>query len=368
VGWRSRCHPAPNNEAQYYSSDMSGSNCAFSLVDGNLNISAFPVSNGWYGLPYCSGLITTAKSFAITYGYIEARIKFPKGRGLWPGFWLYNVTVHDNTELDALELLGHETTRIYCTTHGPEGGVGQNFIVPDTSVDFHTYGVDWNPTTCVFYMDGKALGSAPTPSSMRDPMFILLNLAVGGAGSWPGQPDSATVFPAVMSVDYVRAYATPSTTYMGGSAALIPTGPALAVATNPIISLGNGKDVLVLVLSEDAYDGDAQFTISVDGNQIGGTQTVTARNVANGGQEFHVHGSFASGPHTITVNFLNDAWGGSPSTDRNLYLKSATLNGVPVPGGQLNLYSNGPQSVSFNATRTDPDTLIDPSRRGCLPR
>jgi beta-glucanase (GH16 family) len=38
----------------------------------------------------------------------------------------------------------------------------------------------------------------------QGPMFIILNLAVGG--DWPGSPDATTVFPSSMLVDYVRIY------------------------------------------------------------------------------------------------------------------------------------------------------------------
>ena len=36
------------------------------------------------------------------------------------------------------------------------------------------------------------------------PMFMLLNLAVGG--NWPGNPDASTVFPQNLQVDWVRVY------------------------------------------------------------------------------------------------------------------------------------------------------------------
>ncbi|MEJ1977652.1 MAG: family 16 glycosylhydrolase [Acetobacteraceae bacterium] len=65
---------------------------------------------------------------------------------------------------------------------------------------FHTYGVDWEPTTTTFYMDGKELGSAPTPSSMNSPMFMLLNLAVGGAGSWRARPIPRRASPASLQI------------------------------------------------------------------------------------------------------------------------------------------------------------------------
>ena len=62
-------------------------------------------------------------------------------------------------------------------------------------------------------------GSAPTPGTMDVPMYMLLDLAVGGVGSWPGAPNATTTFPASYQVDYVRAYTTANTSFVGGSAA-----------------------------------------------------------------------------------------------------------------------------------------------------
>ncbi len=121
--------------------------------------------------------------------------------------------------------------------------------------------------------------------------------------------------------------------------------------------LGSGTDVLALNLSEDAYLGDAQFTVSVDNVQIGGTQTVTAIHGAST-QEFDVLGTFAAGSHTVTVNYLNDYY--DASGDRNLYVDSATIDGAVVAGGILNEYDAGPQSFSFvsqgNAVVPPPST------------
>jgi len=93
------------------------------------------------------------------------------------------------------------------TIIAPSTGVDPSPTVPDMSSDFHTYGVLWNESFVGWYFDGKRVAFTPTPADMHRPMYLLLNLAVGG--SWPGAPDEQTQFPARMQVDYVRAYAQP---------------------------------------------------------------------------------------------------------------------------------------------------------------
>jgi hypothetical protein len=102
-------------------------------------------------------------------------------------------------------------------------------------------------------------------------------------------------------------------------------------------------------MSEDAYNGDAQFTISVDGTQVGGTQTVVASHTAGQTQEFDVAGSWTAGAHQVSVNFLNDAWGGSAATDRNLYDNSATFDGKTVLSSLISQPSSGTASFGFNS-------------------
>ena len=84
--------------------------------------------------------------------------------------------------------------------------------------------------------------------------------------------------------------------------------------------VGTGPDSIVLRISEDAYangdgtsdaQGDAVFTVSVDGKQIGGTLTATASHSAGQEQSFTINGSFGGGDHTVSVDFLNDAWAGT---------------------------------------------------------
>jgi len=81
------------------------------------------------------------------------------------------------------------------------------------------------------------------------------------------------------------------------------------------------NDTLVLNLSEDAWKGNAGFVVSVDGKQQG-PRAVTALHAAGQSEAFQFTGPFGPGTHDIVVSFINDAWGGSPQTDRNLYVNS----------------------------------------------
>ena len=284
-----------------------------------LTITARPESLS-NGLQYVSGLIDTYKSFSQLYGYFEVRAQLPAGQGLWPAFWLLPADDVNTSELDAFEVLGNDPSSLYATVHGTTGGqsasLSEKLAVADTSAGFHTYGVDWEPDTVTFYMDGVEIASEPTPASMDKPMYVLLNLAVGGAGSWPGAPDGTTPAAAQFNIDYVRAYATANTVDVEGTQAV-----ASEVTPPAPVTVGTGPDTLTIELSEDAFQGDAQFTLEVDGQAIGGTLTTTAQHDAGQEQAFNLQGSFGTGPHVVSVTFLNPTQGGTPALQRNLYVE-----------------------------------------------
>ncbi len=223
-----------NHEAQYYSDPSVGEN-PFSVSHGVLSITATPAAPGTTpeGQAYRSGAITTFGSFAQTYGYFAVRAELPAGQGLWPAFWLLPANNVYSSELDVFEQLGNDPNTIYSTTHGETGPnwvVNFNPIhVPNVSTSFHTYGVDWEPTTTTFYFDGHKTVSVPTPGSLNSPMYMILNLAVGGQGSWPGA-DTSTA-PASMKIAWVRAYATAATRDVSGSAAITSTSGLSAAPT-----------------------------------------------------------------------------------------------------------------------------------------
>ncbi len=215
-----------NHEWEYYSDSTVGE-MPFTAAHGKLIMRARPAKPGSnpYNLPYDSGLITTYKSFSQLYGLFEMRAKLPAGQGLWPAFWMLPANNIYSCELDIFEVLGSGPTTLFATTHGETGNNwvvdSQALQVPDTSAAFHVYGVDWEPTTTTFLMDGKVIATAPTPGSMNTPMYMLINLAVGGPGSWPGAPNASTHFPSPMEISWVRAYATANTRIVQGHAARV---------------------------------------------------------------------------------------------------------------------------------------------------
>jgi endoglucanase len=126
--------------------------------------------------------------------------------------------------------------------------------------------------------------------------------------------------------------------------ATITPGPVVKpAATAP------STDTLTLDMAEDAYLGNAEFTVSVDGKQVGGTMTVTALNSAGAVEAFTLTGAWGTGAQAVTVNFINDAYGGSASKDRNLYVKSIVYNGEVQASGSATLLSNGGANFSVQA-------------------
>jgi beta-glucanase (GH16 family) len=204
-GWRTLGN---NKEAEYYSDASVGTN-PFSVRDHVLTITASRGNNP-AGLPFNSGMLTTYRLFSQRYGYFEMRAQLPTGAGLWPAFWLLPVDGSWPPEIDVMESLGSVPHTIYVGTHSAVGGPNVGTTTPvhvgDTSNAFHVYGLDWQPTEITWFFDDKPVFKEPTPADMHTPMYMLINLAVGGRDSWPGPPVRATVFPAHFNVDYLRVY------------------------------------------------------------------------------------------------------------------------------------------------------------------
>jgi beta-glucanase (GH16 family) len=211
-----------NNELEYYTSRPQN---AFQQ-DGNLVIKVLSEKyTGTDGVArdYTSARLKTLGKFSQTYGRFEARIKIPRGQGIWPAFWMLGTDIDkpgwpDCGEIDIMENIGKEPALVHGTIHGPgysgANGIGAPYALPDGhsfADDFHVFAVEWEPKAIRFYVDDhlyKTLTPADLPNGTKwvydHPFFILLNVAVGGG--WPGSPDASTVFPQTMLVDYVRVY------------------------------------------------------------------------------------------------------------------------------------------------------------------
>ncbi|MFC4060676.1 family 16 glycosylhydrolase [Planomonospora corallina] len=205
-----------NNELQYYTNSTQN---VYHDGQGHLAITARKGNPSGYqchygSCQYTSGRILTAGKFSQAYGRFEARIKIPKGQGIWPAFWMLGGGDWPNTgEIDIMENVGSAPNTVHGTVHGPGysggGGIGGSRTIGAPLGDaFHTYRVDWSPNLIVWYLDGSEYFRL-TPAGIRGnrwvfdhPFFMILNVAVGG--NWPGSPNASTSFPQTMLVDYVR--------------------------------------------------------------------------------------------------------------------------------------------------------------------
>ena len=186
-------------------------------LDGNGNLAI--VARRSAG-EYTSARLITQGKFEFTYGSVEARMRLPRGRGIWSAFWMLGANLPvcpwpNCGEIDIVESLGHDPHTTYGTLHGP-GYAGRHGIArsyrheTDLTDDFHVFGVDWQPNRVRWSLDGvthatlAASDLGDKPWVHDHPFFILLNVAVGG--DWPGEPDASTPFPAALLVDYVRVY------------------------------------------------------------------------------------------------------------------------------------------------------------------
>jgi beta-glucanase (GH16 family) len=359
-----------NKEAEnYVPYNASSSTNPYAFVNGALVITASPIPSN--NLPYTSGMLCTAGIFSQSSGYFEIRAETPAAQGFWPAFWMLPNGA-GYPEIDIMEQPNNSGTVTEYWTHtstptNSSGGFTNTHV--NVTQGYHTYGFMWTPTTIQYVFDGAYVGSPQsTPPSLNGlAMYLLANLAVGGEGSWPGPPLAGAV--STYSIDYVRAFSNdPAVPTVSQEPISSPDGidttPVLTPPAPPVPdTIGNGSDALVLFVAEDAYDGNAKFTIAIDGVQKGGTLTARAMNSAGQTQAFTVLGNFGTKPHSVTVTFLNNANG--VGGDRNLYVNGATLNGVPITGAYLEEYATGPQSFAFKAEPpapvsigTGPDTFL----------
>ncbi len=230
--WRADPGTGPNNELENYTDHRNAAldGAGHLVMEARKEVTAGsscppdPLS-GSTTCQYTSARMNTGATFQFTYGRVEARIKVPKGNGLWPAFWMMGgdfLTGRPwpyNGEIDIMEILGKDVKTAYSTVHAPAynggGGIGAPYTLPgnaDFSDDFHTWVADWNSKGITYSLDGRTVLTLDKeqveqtrgPWIFDHPHYLILNLAVGG--DWPGPTDAGTPFPAKMLVDHVRVY------------------------------------------------------------------------------------------------------------------------------------------------------------------
>jgi Glycosyl hydrolases family 16/Calx-beta domain len=204
-----------NNELENYTNSDKNSY----LTKGYLVLEARQEAAG--NNNYTSARLITKGKREFKYGRMDIRAKLPKGKGIWPAIWMLGSNISTTAwpacgEIDIMELLGHEPSKMYGTMHwgvanGASSQSGGNYILPgeDFSQKFHVFSIVWDTDKIEWYVDNQKFftgnrSSVTGNNPFDDSFFFILNLAVGG--NWPGNPDGTTVFPQRMLVDYVRVY------------------------------------------------------------------------------------------------------------------------------------------------------------------
>jgi len=214
---------AGNSEAEWYVDSLQN----IDLSSGtSLKLTAI-ANTPHTGYPYSSGMLESDISFNQAFGYFECYAKVPAGKGVWPAFWLLEGNKEGASyawppEIDVMEYVGSLNsttpytdfmTNHYSINYPLDGNYtttfaeGANYYSSQAlSQGFHKFAVDWEPDSITWYVDDVPRFTSTNHVPYTRAMYMLLNLAIGGSGSWPGAPDANTVFPSVFEVDYVRAY------------------------------------------------------------------------------------------------------------------------------------------------------------------
>lgn len=211
-----------NNELQNYVNGQADGKNVTEVKDGFLNINCFKGSDG----KIYSGRVYAKVNQGWTYGYVEARIKLPKGKGTWPAFWMMPVGNDWNTnpwpkcgEIDIMEEVGADPNQVssslhtekYNHTKGTQKTHAMN--CPGAEDGFHVYALEWTEDAITTYVDGKVqlratkaeMGSDHDSWPFHYAFYPILNLAWGGDwGGYKGVDESA--LPVTMQVDYLRIF------------------------------------------------------------------------------------------------------------------------------------------------------------------
>jgi beta-glucanase (GH16 family) len=212
------CTIESNDELEWYQAGN------VAVADGVLRLEAreqavVTPDGGRY--PYTSGMISSGPApgdgdrpvrFAFTYGYVEALLRLPSDTGLWPAFWLLPADEESRPEIDIVETVGDDTDTArfhfhYVDDDGEERSLGHDWSGADLAAGWHTFAVDWRPGVITWIVDGRERWRVEGAMVPDEPMYVVLNLAVGGV--YPGPPDDETEFPAVVEADWVRVHEAP---------------------------------------------------------------------------------------------------------------------------------------------------------------
>jgi beta-glucanase (GH16 family) len=213
-----------NGEQQIYVDPRYGGRAAtplgldpFRVRDGVLSIIASRTPPALKPLlfdnEYISGILTTQGRFSQKYGYFEIRAKIPIGRGVWPAFWMLADDGGWPPELDVMEGRGERPGDLVMTTHwripatGRIESCGFDFTLPNAATEFHDYGVLWEQDRLIYFIDRKPVSDIAVPIGFDDPMYMIVNLAMGSKFFiGVGFVDAESPITVAFEIDRISAY------------------------------------------------------------------------------------------------------------------------------------------------------------------
>ena len=197
------------------------------VEDGNLVLTARYDSDNYIAPgkrdgSITSGRLNTKNKFTMKYGKIQARIKPPKGDGIWPAFWMLGANFDEVSwpycgELDIMEMspLYHDDKTSICTIHwwdenleSHQSAQGIREFNESLADDFHVFEIEWDAQRIIGRIDNityfTKLVDVDTMSEFLNDFYLLINIAVGGG--FGGTPSEETPWPQSMFIDWIRAY------------------------------------------------------------------------------------------------------------------------------------------------------------------
>ena len=343
----------------YWNGAFAWSNDDVAVRDGAMQVTQTRHADGSWTT---GGFNSFKAGKTITYGKIEFDGKVEESQGTMGVFltWPKSDQWPVDGEIDILETPGKGN--MHSTHWADANGNHQYDSQYNESYDetqWNRYELLWLPDYMAIKVNGDVVAEWTDPAQIPDVAHGIgaMGMVASANDTWMGgAPDGSTPAVTTTYMDNVVMSQWDGTKIDVGA---WKSGGAPVVKVPVTLSAGTGPDSLVLKISQDAYQGDAQYTVLVDGKQIGGTFAASAAHASGQSDTLTLKGDWAAGAHKVEVKFLNDAWGGSADTDRNLHVDAATYNGAAVSGAAQEIASDW-QAGAFSFT----DVASVTSRQG----
>ncbi|MBT9693197.1 glycoside hydrolase family 16 protein [Eubacterium ventriosum] len=327
-----------NNEQQYYTDRN------IKVSNGTMKITAKREDYG--GMKYTSSRITTKNKKNFKYGKIEARIKMPKFKGVWPAFWMLGAN-QDSVgwpkcgEIDIMEAINDENL-VYGTLHwfhdpgNNNADSGSSVAVADRT-EYHVYGVEWTADKLRWYVDGKVYRTMDVSndsfSEVRKEYFVIFNMSIGG--QWPGYDIDETAFPATMEVDWVRAYKKVEETTTKY------TGPMITVTEDAVETCSEKWGSYF----GSGWAGASGTSKSTDKAVTGATMNITSIGNSQWGVQ-----QYLKGLHYYPGRTYNYSFTMTSDVDKRVFVKVAGDGDEQIFGEYIDLKARVPYNFSRQVT------------------